>query len=108
MGKSWGLYECPREFGFADLIALKMLQKLRENRIPNEHIKASIASLNEKLAGIERPLWELKITSNGRKVAVELPGGKMEALTGQMIFKLRRRVAAAGNRAGTGKRRGPA
>ena len=87
--RSWeklGLYECPKEFGFADLIALKTLQKLRENRIPNARIKASLASLTEKLAGIERPLWELKITSNGRKIAVELPGGKMEALTGQMLF----------------------
>ena len=87
--RSWerlGLYEHRSEFGFADLIALKALQKLRENRIPNERIKRSLASLTEKLSGIERPLWELKITSDGRKVAVELPGGKMEALSGQMLF----------------------
>ena len=87
--RSWekqGLYECPEKFGFADLIALKTLQKLRENRIPNVRIKASLSSLTEKLSGIERPLWELKITSDGRKIAVELPGGKMEALTGQMLF----------------------
>ncbi len=87
--RSWerlGLWEPRSEFGFADLIALKALQKLRENRIPNERIKRSLASLTEKLSGIERPLWELKITSDGRKVAVELPGGKMEALSGQMLF----------------------
>ena len=87
--RSWerlGLYECPEKFGFADLIALKTLQKLREKRIPYARIKASLSSLTEKLAGIERPLWELKIISDGRKVAVELPGGKMEALTGQMLF----------------------
>ena len=88
--RSWerlGLCEHRAEFGFADLIALKALQKLRENRIPNERIKRSLASLTEKLSGIERPLWELKITSDGRKVAVDLPGGKMEALSGQMLFK---------------------
>ncbi len=87
--RSWeklGLYDCPEKFGFADLIALKTLQKLRQNRIPNGRIKASLSSLTEKLSGIERPLWELKITSDGRKIAVELPGGKMEALTGQMLF----------------------
>ncbi len=87
--RSWerlGLCEPRTEFGFADLIALKALQKLRENHIPNERIKRSLASLTEKLSGIERPLWELKITSDGRKVAVELPGGKMEALSGQMLF----------------------
>lgn len=87
--RSWerlGLCEPRTEFGFADLIALKALQKLRENHIPNERIKRSLASLTEKLSGIKRPLWELKITSDGRKVAVELPGGKMEALSGQMLF----------------------
>lgn len=87
--RSWeklSLYEHLEEYGFADLIALKTLQELRQKRISNQRIKASLASLIEKLSGIGRPLWELKIISDGRKVAVELPGGKMEALTGQMLF----------------------
>ncbi len=75
-----------QQFEFVDLIALKTLQKLRENRIPTERIEQALQSLREKLSGIDRPLWELKIVSDGRKVAVELPGGKMEALTGQMLF----------------------
>jgi tetratricopeptide (TPR) repeat protein len=87
--RSWeerGLCERRTDFGFADLIALKTLQKLRENRIPAERIKESLGALREKLAGIERPLWELRIFSDGRRVAVELPNGRMEALTGQMLF----------------------
>ena len=87
--RSWeqrGLYERRTEFGFADLIALKTLQKLRENRVPADRIKDSLAALREKLADIERPLWELRIFSDGRRVAVELPHGRMEALTGQMLF----------------------
>jgi tetratricopeptide (TPR) repeat protein len=87
--RSWeqrGLCESRTEFGFADLIALKTLQKLRENRIPADRIKDSLLALREKLAGIERPLWELRIFSDGRRVAVELPNGRMEALTGQMLF----------------------
>ena len=87
--RSWeerGLCERRTEFGFADLIALKTLQKLRENRVPADRIKDSIVALREKLAGIERPLWELRIFSDGRRVAVELPNGRMEALTGQMLF----------------------
>ena len=87
--RSWewlGLYVPSDGYQFVDLIALKTLQKLRENHIPNHRIKASLASLAEKLAEIERPLWELRIISDGRKVAVELPGGKMEAMTGQMLF----------------------
>ncbi len=87
--RSWeraGLCEPQQQFEFVDLIALKTLQKLRENRIPTERIEQALRSLREKLSGIDRPLWELKIVSDGRKVAVELPGGKMEALTGQMLF----------------------
>ncbi len=87
--RSWerlDLCERRSEFGFADLIALKTLQKLRERRIPATRIKSSLASLSKKLAGIKRPLWDLKIVSDGKRVAVELPGGKMEALTGQMLF----------------------
>ena len=87
--RSWehrGLCERRTEFGFADLIALKTLQKLRENRVPAGRIKESLLALREKLAGIERPLWELRIVSDGRRVAVELPNGRMEALTGQMLF----------------------
>lgn len=87
--RSWedkGLCERQTEFGFADLIALKTLQKLRENRIPADRIKDSLLALREKLTGIQRPLLELRIFSDGRKVAVELPNGRMEALTGQMLF----------------------
>lgn len=87
--RSWermGLCKPQEQFEFADLIALKTLQKLRENRIPAERIRQSLKSLRKKLSDIDRPLWELKIVSDGRKVAVELPGGKMEALTGQMLF----------------------
>ena len=87
--RSWermGLCEVQEQFEFADLIALKTLQKLRENRIPAERIEESLRSLRRKLSDIKHPLWELKIVSDGRRVAVELPDGKMEALTGQMLF----------------------
>ena len=87
--RSWeraGLCAPQEQFEFVDLIALKTLQKLRENRIPTERIEQALRSLREKLSDIDRPLWELKIVSDGRKVAVRLPGGKMEALTGQMLF----------------------
>lgn len=87
--RSWeraGLCSPQEQFEFVDLIALKTLQKLRENRIPTERIEQALRSLREKLSDIDRPLWELKIVSDGRKVAVRLPGGKMEALTGQMLF----------------------
>lgn len=74
------------EFSFADLIELKSLQKLLENRIRPARVRRALASLSQKLAGVERPLTELKIISDGKTIAVDLGDGKMEALTGQLLF----------------------
>lgn len=87
--RSWerhGFFEPASEFNFPDLNVLRVLQRLRQDRIPSKRIKDSLSSLAKKLPGVERPLWELKIVPSGRLVAVELPTGKMEALTGQMLF----------------------
>lgn len=73
-------------YSFSDLIALRTLQKLRENRVPARQIERALVSLKKKLSNVERPLSELKILSDGRKVAVLIAGQKMEAITGQMLF----------------------
>jgi tetratricopeptide (TPR) repeat protein len=73
-------------FSFSDLIALRALQKLRENRIPSKQIGRALVSLKQKLSDVEWPLSELKIVSNGRSIAVQLAGQKMCAITGQMLF----------------------
>lgn len=87
--RSWerlGLTEVRDRYSFADLISLKTLQSLRENRIPATRIREALHSLRLRLSNVRRPLDELKIVSDGRRIAVEMPGEKMEALTGQMIF----------------------
>jgi len=87
--RSWerhGLIPEVPTFSFSDLIALKALQKLRENRIPPGNIGRALTALKKKLSHVERPLSELKIFSNGRTIAVQIAGQKMEALTGQMLF----------------------
>ena len=73
-------------FTFSDLIALRALQKLRENRIPSKQIVRALVSLKQKLSHVESPLSELKIVSNGRSIAVQIAGQQMEAITGQMLF----------------------
>src|SRR5712692_9950577 len=87
--RSWerhGLIPGVATFSFSDLIALKALQKLRENRIPPRKIGRALTALKKKLSHVERPLSELKIFSDGRTIAVQIAGQKMEALTGQMLF----------------------
>ena len=87
--RSWerhGLIASAPSFSFSDLIALKTLQKLKENRIPPRKIGRALTALKKKLSEVERPLSELKILSDGRTIAVQIAGQKMEALTGQMLF----------------------
>src|SRR5262249_2771156 len=67
-------------------IALRALQKLRENRIPSKEIGRALVSLKQKLSDVVSPLSELKIVSNGRSITVQIAGQKMEAITGQMLF----------------------
>lgn len=87
--RSWerhGLIRTEPTFSFSDLIALKTLQKLRENRVPPRKIGRALTALKKKLSHVDQPLSELKILSDGRTITVQIAGQKMEALTGQMLF----------------------
>src|ERR1039457_5963012 len=65
-----GLVEPQETFGFSDLLALKTLKKLRELRITPKQIQRAISSLKSRLEGIDRPLAQLRITAEGRKITV--------------------------------------
>jgi tetratricopeptide (TPR) repeat protein len=87
--RSWerhGLIRAELTFSFSDLIALKTLQKLRENHVPPRKIGRALTALKKRLSHVEQPLSELKILSDGRTITVQMAGQKMEALTGQMLF----------------------
>ncbi len=72
-------------YSFSDLIAIQTIVKLRENRIQPRQIGRALASLRRKLA-VQQPLSELRIVSNGRKIAVHIAGQKMEAISGQILL----------------------
>jgi len=73
-------------FSFKDLIALRTLLKLRESDFSTQKIGLALASLKQKIAGVEYPLSELKFVPEGRRIAVQVAGQKMEAVSGQMLF----------------------
>ena len=73
-------------YSFSDLVAIKTLVKLRENRIQPRRIGEALASLRRKLDWVKEPLAELRIVSDGKRIAVQLPGEKMEAISGQILF----------------------
>jgi tetratricopeptide (TPR) repeat protein len=73
-------------YSFSDLIAIQTLIKLREKHIQPREIGRALASLREKLEGVKQPLSELRIVSQGRKIAVHVGGQKMDAISGQILF----------------------
>jgi tetratricopeptide (TPR) repeat protein len=96
--KSWekaGLIPHSDTFTFKDLIALRALHQLVESKIAPRQIKRAIDSLKAKLTGIEKPLSELRIFSNGKTIEVQVSGQKMEAISGQLLFDFEARELGA-------------
>jgi len=81
-----GLIPRASEYGFRDLVALKTLRQLRRNHIRVDRMRLILAALRTRLSHIADPLAELKIFTDGRRVAVQVDGGKMEALSGQLLL----------------------
>jgi len=87
--RSWEKQElipAGQSYSFSDLIAIQTLIKLREKHIQPRAIGRALASLRQKLDGVKQPLSELRIVSQGRKIAVHLGGQKMDAMSGQILF----------------------
>lgn len=87
--RSWerqGLVESHEHFGFSDLLALKTLKTLREQRISPRQIQRAITSLKSGLEGVEHPLAQLRITAEGRRITVRVAGSMMEPITGQLLL----------------------
>ena len=73
-------------YSFSDLIAFQTLIKLREKKISSKEIFRALESLREKLEWVRQPLSELRVVSDGKRIAVHLSGQKMEAVSGQILF----------------------
>jgi tetratricopeptide (TPR) repeat protein len=87
--RSWekqALIAAHQTYSFSDLISIQTLLKLRENHIRPRQIGRALASLREKLTWVKQPLSELRIVSDGRRIAVHLEGQKVEAISGQVLF----------------------
>ncbi len=80
-----GLLAPSQTYSFSDLISIQALQKLHDSHIRPRQIGRAMASLRKKL-DVKEPLTELRILSDGRKIAVQIGGQKMEALSGQILF----------------------
>ncbi len=81
-----GLVPASQIFGFSDLLALKTLKKLRDLNIAPLQIRRAVASLRQRLTDVEQPLAQLRITVEGRSLAVHVSGDRMEPISGQLLF----------------------
>jgi len=75
-----------QSFSFTDLLALRTLIGLRENRIVPAQIRIAIDALRQRLRDVRNPLTELKIYSRGKKIHVQFAGQQMEPVSGQLLL----------------------
>ncbi|MBM4361805.1 MAG: tetratricopeptide repeat protein [Deltaproteobacteria bacterium] len=77
-----------RAYTFTDLIAVRTAHALLEKQVRLRDVTRAVAALRSSLPGVTRPLVELRIASDGKKVVVSTVDGVFEPLTGQMLLDL--------------------
>jgi len=66
----WG----ERFYSFGDLVALRTLQRLTENRVPARRVRRAVSLLEQQFGGSPAPLQELRFFEQGRDILVIPPG----------------------------------
>jgi tetratricopeptide (TPR) repeat protein len=76
-----------RAYTFQDLIALRATQALLDKHVRLRDVTRAIEALKISLPRVLRPLAELRVMSDGRRVVVrDQDGTSYEPLTGQMVM----------------------
>src|SRR5688572_10280519 len=78
-----------RAYTFQDLIALRATHGLLNRRIRLKDVVQAIGALRRALPRVTRPLQELRIVSDGRKVVVQAEDGAFDPVSGQMVLDFR-------------------
>jgi tetratricopeptide (TPR) repeat protein len=74
-----------RAYTFQDLIALRATLMLAKN-VKLRDVARAIGALRATLPRVARPLEQLRLVSDGRKVVVRSSEGSYEAVSGQMVM----------------------
>ena len=76
-----------RAYTFQDLIALRTAQALLEQKVRLRDVSRAVQALRQSLPKVTRPLAELRIVSDGRRVVVrQHDGTPFEPVTGQLVL----------------------
>lgn len=73
-------------YSFGDLVSLRALKQLKEQRIPAGVLRQAVEALRRQLAEVDVPLTELRLRSNRGRVVVEYQGRVIEPISGQLVM----------------------
>lgn len=75
-----------RVYTFADLIMVRTAQGLLQRQVPMRELTSAVAALRTSIPRVTRPLSELRVVTDGKRLAVRADKGTFEAKTGQMLL----------------------
>lgn len=75
-----------RAYTFPDVIALRVARDLFQKRVKMREVAEAVQNLRRALPKVTRPLAELRIVSDGRRMVVKSAAGTFEPATGQMVL----------------------
>lgn len=78
-----------KEYRFSDLLMLKTIARLRDEKIPAERIRRSLVALRERLKDTPNLFSEVRVFSQGSGVRVQVGKQQMEPISGQLLFDFR-------------------
>lgn len=74
------------EYRFSDLLLLKTLARLRGDSVPPQQIRRSLFALRERLKDTPTLFSDVKVSSQGHRIRVQIGKQHMEPVSGQLLF----------------------
>ncbi|MFZ0594240.1 MAG: tetratricopeptide repeat protein [Bryobacteraceae bacterium] len=74
------------EYKFSDLLLLKAIARLREERIPAQRIRRSLLALRERLKDTPDLFSQVRVSAHGHRVRVQVGKQQMDPISGQLLF----------------------
>lgn len=75
-----------KEYRFSDLLLLKTIVRLRDERIPAQRIRRSLLALRERMKDTPDLFSEVRVSSHGHRVRVQVGKSHMDPISGQLLF----------------------
>ncbi len=82
-----GLFDLKEAYAFEDLLALRVLVRLKQLGLSPRKLRDVFDSVKTKLSHVRNPLTELRVFVEGKRINVQTAGNrKMDAISGQLLL----------------------